>query len=232
MLKTIKDAVAAATVRFPDRGGQGVLVPGGLILTAAHVINWTHTGRMALGDEVEFVQQIEAGAQSLLVYPLAVEPLADLAVLGALDDQWHPDAADAFEQFCEATLAVPLAIAEFPVGARVPAHVFTHTGRWIAGCVKQWRPEAHSLMLEPDERIQSGTSGSPVVTDDGLLLGVVSWSGDSSESDEVWSRVGSLSRPHLRAPVWLARQMVTEPKRLRNFNAADLPSGGSGAVPS
>jgi len=209
MLKAIKDAVAAATVRFPDRGGQGVLVPGRLILTAAHVINWTHTGRMALGEEVELVQQIEAGTESLLVYPCAVESLADLAVLGALDEQWHPEAADAFEQFCEATPAVPLATDEFPIGARIPAHVFTHTGQWISGCVKQWRPEAPSLMLEPDERIQSGTSGSPVVTDGGLLLGVVSWAGDNSESDDAWSRMGSLLRPHLRVPIWLARQMLT-----------------------
>ena len=58
MRQAIRDAVAAATVRFPERGGQGVLVPGGLILTAAHVVDRTDTGAMALGDGEEFVQKI------------------------------------------------------------------------------------------------------------------------------------------------------------------------------
>jgi hypothetical protein len=40
--------------------------------------------------------------------------------------------------------------------------------------VRQMAPDAHTLVLEPDEQIEPGTSGSPVVPDDGLLLGVVS----------------------------------------------------------
>jgi hypothetical protein len=114
IFQTIKEAVAAATVRFPDRGGQGVLVPGDLILTAAHVVNWTHTGIMALGDDERFIQSVIAGGAPLLIYPRAIEPVADLAVLGALDDQWAPDEYEAFERFCETTCAVKLATAEFP----------------------------------------------------------------------------------------------------------------------
>jgi hypothetical protein len=68
----IKHAVVGATVRFPERG-QGVLVPGQLILTAAHVIEWRIEGAMALGDDEEFLQTIEAGGRALLVYPWAVE---------------------------------------------------------------------------------------------------------------------------------------------------------------
>ncbi len=45
-----KAKVARATVRFAKQGGQGVIVPGGLIVTAAHVITWVGTGGMALGD--------------------------------------------------------------------------------------------------------------------------------------------------------------------------------------
>jgi hypothetical protein len=80
-----------------------------------------------------------------------------------------------------------------------PAHVLTHTGRWISGHVRQIVTDAHNLALCPDEQIEGGTSGGPVVTDDGLLLGVVSWTG---------GRLGSIPRPHLTAPVWLARRML------------------------
>jgi hypothetical protein len=42
--------VEAATVKTTRTGGQGVRVPGNLILTAAHCIDWRGTGRMALGE--------------------------------------------------------------------------------------------------------------------------------------------------------------------------------------
>lgn len=221
------NTVARATIRFPDRG-LGVLVPGGLILTAAHVVEWTHTGLMALGNGEEFVQKIEAGGQPHLVYPFAVEPVADLAVLGALDGQWFPEAEEAFERFCEATAAVLLATTEFPYGARIPAHVFTHTGQWITGHVAQWRPESPKLSLEPDEAIQGGTSGGPVVTDDGRLLGVVSWSGQAApgskqiERDAAWVRSGAIPRPHLTAPVWLVPQMLRRRRRKSKYYEAAL----------
>ena len=152
----------------------------------------------------------KAGGRELLVYPWFVEPVAGLAGLGAPDNQWIPEAADAFESFCEVTPAVPLATAEFPFDTPVPAHILTHTGQWIAGCVRQMCPNANSLVLDPDEPIQGGTSGSPVVTEDGLLLGVVSSTGEPGPdaSNRAWARSGPIPRPHLAAPVWLARLMV------------------------
>ena len=46
-----KERVAAATVRICGTKSQGVLVPGGYILTAAHCINWEGTGSMTLGSD-------------------------------------------------------------------------------------------------------------------------------------------------------------------------------------
>ncbi len=200
----IMDMVARATVRFPRRGGKGVLIRGGLVLTAAHVIEWTHEGFMALGDDASFLQPIEVGGRQLMVYPLAVEPVADLAILGAPDEQWIPDEAKAFEQFCEATAAVALATEEFSFGTSVPAYILTHTGRWITGRVTQYGHPA-SMFLETGEGIEGGTSGSPVVTEHGRLIGVVSNAGGPQREP---CRMGSIPRPHLAAPVWLARQMT------------------------
>jgi hypothetical protein len=97
---------------------------------------------------------------------------------------------EAFEQFCKTTTAIDLATADYPLNQPVPAHVLAHTGRWISGHVKQIAPAAPTLVLETDEAIRSGTSGGPVVTTDGLLLGLVSWSREGSGS-------GAIPRPHL-----------------------------------
>jgi hypothetical protein len=205
-----RTTVERATVHFGDRG-QGVLVPGSLILTAAHVIEWTHTGQMALGEDPLFIQPIVVhGGARLLVYPLAVEPVADLAILGAIDEQGDPQAAEAFEQFCEQTRPVRLATTEYPDDIPIPAHIFAHTGTWITGTVCQVQPRAAGLVLTPDAPILPGTSGSPVVTDQGRLLGIVSQAAVSAPGDD--GRAGGASwvpipRPHQAAPAWLVPRL-------------------------
>ncbi len=188
----VRRAGAAATGRFLEKDGahrgQGVLVPGPWILSAAHVVHWDHTGAMAGSfNEREFLQEITvAGGSRFRVYPQAVEPVHDLAVLGAVDGQWLPHDDDAFEAFCAATLPVPLATGEFyneqdhranlrrirrqeatEPRRTVPAYVLAHTGAWIRGRVRQILPKAPSLVLETETLIQGGTSGGPVVTADG-----------------------------------------------------------------
>ena len=205
MRQAIRDAVAAATVRFPERGGQGVLVPGGLILTTAHVVDWTDTGAMALGDGEEFVQKIKsAEGRRLLVHPLAVEPVADLAVLGALDDQWHPDAARGFREFREATRPVQLATAELPFDEPVPAQGLAHTVRWISGRARQMCLRACGDSRARSGRAdraghlrRSGCDGRRLVARRGVHRR--RGGGDSSSN---------IPRPHLAAPVWLVRQML------------------------
>ena len=100
MNQSMRAKIKAATVRFPKRGGQGVLVPGQMIVTAAHVVSWSSEGRMALG--YYYVEDVKAGRRKLKIQPLAVEPVTDIAILGALDDQASEEfsaAAEAFEDF-------------------------------------------------------------------------------------------------------------------------------------
>ena len=222
MTPDMRAQIERAVVRFPgDRQGLGALVPGELVLTAAHVIGWTATGYMALGEDARFYQRIEAGGQAILVNPLAVEPVADLAIFGAVDGQMGvvEDGADeAFEQFCHRTAPVRLATAEFPFQQPVPAHVFTHLGTWLTGHVKQVAPGAHWLTLVPDVPIHSGTSGGPVVTDEGRLLGLVSWSGNDAST--AWGRLGSIPRPPRAAPRWLSDRMLgRRPRGARAYYA-------------
>jgi hypothetical protein len=95
----VKTRTENATVWFLQLGGQGVLVPGGFILTAAHCINYDGTGRMALGDH--FIETIRARDGSMYkVRPAAVEPVLDIAALEELDNQMFPDEHRAFQSFC------------------------------------------------------------------------------------------------------------------------------------
>jgi S1-C subfamily serine protease len=72
--------VEKATVRLTKKSGQGVIVPDGLILTAAHCIEWCCEGGMVLGDF--FLEEIEFGGQKIVAQVYAVEPVSDIAVLG------------------------------------------------------------------------------------------------------------------------------------------------------
>jgi hypothetical protein len=195
--------VAAATVRFLRQGGQGVLVRGRLIVTAAHVLPWSSEGQMALGDHEAFVEEIEAGGHRLRIRPLAVEPVLDIAVLGALDDQAYSGDAQAFEVFCNSTPSVHIRTTESPPFASFPVHILAHTGRWITGQAEQTQAGIPCLSIEVVEPIEGGTSGGPVVNNKGQLVGVVSTAGGTGgDGCSLF-----VPRPHLAAPVWLVRRM-------------------------
>jgi hypothetical protein len=184
--------------------GQGVLVPGGFIITAAHCIDWDAKGAMVLGDH--FFEMIKASnGTTYKVSPYAVEPVHDIAALGAVDGQELFDECRDFEEFCEVTEAVPVSTDDFEERVPVPVHVLTHAGAWIAGraCRHSVLPGGldGSVAVEFDGAIECGTSGGPVVDENGLLVGVIS---NFSEGPNL---CGSLPRPHLALPVWVLNRI-------------------------
>jgi hypothetical protein len=225
---------AAVRILRPDSQGvlkpvaQGVLVPGGYILTAGHCINWEGTGAMALGDWYVETIQASDGAQHK-VSPCAVEPMTDIAVLAAVDGQEMFEECHAFEEFCEATEPVPVSEDDFP-GAKVkklrvpkgrslpsfdykdppliPVHVLTHKGAWITGTAQRFgplnAPPAGSVAVTFSAPIEGGTSGSPVIDDNGLLVGVISSSG---EGPNLKASTDPMPRPHLALPVWVWKRI-------------------------
>src|SRR5262245_37875645 len=104
MKQSVLDRVAAATVRFPRGGGQGVLVRGNFIVTAAHVIRRNDLWR-GTGFYEPRLERIELGGRKLRVDVYAVEFVEDVAVLGVPDPQAFEDAVgtqefDAFVRNC------------------------------------------------------------------------------------------------------------------------------------
>lgn len=222
-LRWAQELVSAATVTLPRSQGQGVLVHGGFVLTAAHCIKWSTGGGMTLGDHcLELVNKQE------LVFPLAVvavEPLADIAVLASPDNQVFYDDAMSFGHFCDATPPVNVSTSNFRLGERVRVHVLTHKGAWLTGkAVRYGIPGDQPwgrVCIEPDEPIESGTSGGPVIDDTGNLVGLVSWTSEGDDSG------GMMPRPHLALPRWTwmrieAGQKAIAPPAAPSRNRAKL----------
>ena len=207
MTKDERLKIENATVKLVGKkGGQGVLVPGNLIVTAAHCVAYSTEGEMVLGDY--FVEPIEtASGAKLSVTPLVMEPCSDIAVLGALDDQACPEQCEAFYQWCERTTSVRISTQRLSNGEEIPIEIRTHKGGWIAGNASQFGiVEGRSIWIGAKEQVEPGTSGSPIVNESGELVAIVSHTSLISESLPECS--GSNPRPHLALPVWILKLMT------------------------
>jgi hypothetical protein len=156
-----REKIVAATVRFRQRGGQGVIVPGNMIVTAAHVLHeWSSTGGMTLGDS-SFEDVTTRDGRTIAAMVLAVEPVADIAVLGAPDNQMRPEQADAFEAAVEPVAPGLICTADYPLFAPVPVHLFTHTDRWVTARAMQCRCQCAEPGLHGQRRSLQRHVGRP-----------------------------------------------------------------------
>jgi hypothetical protein len=198
--------VERATVRLVERGGRGVLVTGQFIITATHCIDWSGTAGMAMGEVYTADIETASGAKFRLG-AVACDPVSDVAVLGELDCQDCPDDPGAFEEWCEQVKPVPLSILQLESGQSCSVFIFTHKGEWLAGRVarldRPGRLPGSSLALFA-EGIESGTSGSPVVTADGMLLGIVS---HTISNQRPGKACGTMPVANMSLPHWVLAQI-------------------------
>jgi S1-C subfamily serine protease len=199
-------SIANATVHMENKDGQGVLIPGGFILTATHCINWSGKGEMVLNDNTFLTSITTKSGQRLLVSPVAADPLSDIAVLGAPDNQEFSDEADTFEEWCEKTEPVPVSMTVPRVRRPQPIGILSHTGDWIEGTLARFSNNGGSATIKTTaDRILGGTSGGPVVDHQGRLLGVVS---NGSE-------MGSVPLVCLALPHWVLMQVSRAQRQRR-----------------
>jgi len=199
-------------VELPARGGRGVFTSG-VILTAAHCITFTTEGEMALGDD--FVEEVRAGARRLKVAPLAVEPVSDIALLGALDDQVFYEEAQAYEEFCALTRGATLFAGRIKARQPLAVRILDLDNTWINGTVKLFDEHAPRLWLKADRQISGGCSGGPILTASGGDL-VALVSNSSIPNKSVTGVTGLCPRPLYALPVWACRKYfaAASPSRL------------------
>jgi len=205
----------AYVLQLPERGGRAVLAAAIFdrrlcgVLTAAHCVNFGTNGEMVLGDY--YLEKVQAGNTGLTLTPFAVEPVSDIALLGAPDEQVFPDEVEAFEEFCANTQPVPLFTGFIKPRKPMPVRILGHDRRWIDGSVGLFYEHSSSLWIEGEREILGGNSGGPVLTLDGELVAIVS---NASIPQGGSKATGCCPRPLFALPVWAC---------LKYFGAAITP---------
>jgi hypothetical protein len=197
----LRSQVELATVSL--KGGRGFLVAGNNILTAAHCIEAVDYSAAAAAragyDEVFEIVETKMRRYTLSVS--ALEPFADIAMLsGSAAPQLPFENNELFWSFTEETDPLRLCTEEFELFEPFPVYVFTHEGDWIAGRAKlsALGPRAF-LLIEFDEDINEGSSGSPIVNGEGQVVGVLS---------TLRGTLVIAPRPHQVLPVWAVRKIT------------------------
>lgn len=191
--------IEKATVTLLKKGGQGILVKNQMILTAAHCVDYDFSGAMVLGEY--FYEEIETRSGKFKVAPLCVEPMSDIAVLGAMDDQECSFDFEQFNEFSRKTLPIKICRTKLETTSRIKIFIFNHKKRWITGYAQVGPPDLHMLMVEADDKIEGGTSGSAIVNEKGEIIGIVSNSSDHEIPH------GTAPRPLLTLPRWICHQI-------------------------
>jgi len=207
MTAEVRARVEHATVRLAGRGGLGVLLPGGVIVTAAHLLERKAIRGRGCGWTADVV--IEAGHATFRASVRAIDTQLNIAVLT------EPDGDDtaAFTDFSDSTVPVSLYTDDIPhdettrlygipddtTSIEIAGHVLTHNKGWLAAHVqhigRQGSPFHFVTTAVP---VGGGTSGGPVIAADGRLLGVISYLDRGTIT---------ITRVHCAAPVWLVDRM-------------------------
>lgn len=202
-------------VQVPLKGGVGVLV-GDVILTAAHCVDYGEVGAMAMGNTQ--IADVETCQGCLKAGVLAVEPVSDIAVLGALDEQEWPQEAEDFQRFCTTTQPVVLARSLIQRGELLNVSIRNHDGTWVNGSITVYREDLPILYFQTEEVVQKRASGGPVLDKRGELVGLVSIT-QKTTSPGLTPCV-ACPRPLLALPVWLCRKFfglpIEKPRKLLN----------------
>ena len=192
--------IEKATVTLIDRVGRGVLIKNNTILTASHCVNYDISGEIDLANGVNYIEEIITWSGKLKVQPLSIEAVSDIAVLGGVDDQELYDESEQFEEFCRNTSPVKISRRKFEVFKKFEIFIFTHENTWISGFAQISFPESQILLIEPNEPIKPGTSGSGIYDEKGELVGIVN-------KTSLEKNFGIASRPLLTLPVWVCRKI-------------------------
>jgi hypothetical protein len=179
--------LSRVVITLPHLGGQGVLIPGGFVLTAAHSLvdekertPFPHLGAYAPCSR-GFIARNPLGMELVLV-PTFIDLISDVAILepSAQIEHYAGDTAkhDLFSHFAfEERASTPELLVDLPIDLDTrwrKAWVHIHQKGWQAIRVQEGVEHPNKLIIESEVPIGSESSGGPIVTRWGKLIGVIS----------------------------------------------------------
>lgn len=192
-----------AIVRFPRIHELGVFVQGGFILSAGRSIASSIPSRV--GSE-ELTERIDfEGGNGFLARVMALEIVANIALLGPFESDDAPSETERYQQLCESI--EPLAISgSLPTQFGDSAvYIFDRPGKWIKGVATFFGSDDPNIYLQPSAPIENRAAGSPILTESGELIGVVSSFSTLPEGEE---RIrATVARPLLSLPFWVTSRV-------------------------
>jgi len=182
--------------------GMGVLVGGHYILTPTHLIRWDISPKGAILGPVP----IEIGGARLEAQPVTADVRNDIAVLGEPNRDLCPDDFEKYLDACQAAKPVKLFSGKLEPGREIKAWIRTHDQGWIPAVAQRPQPESTLLYVKSEAQTHAGTSGGPVVTAEGELLGVLSHGGGTDDHGGYFSTIAD---PHMTLPRNICSRIVS-----------------------
>lgn len=210
--ENIRRRVEAATVAIgqPDGQwcGQGVVVFGGYILTAAHCIPRSSEAELWFDDVVTAEFRSRDCVSKAQV--LAIEPVADIAILGP---SGNPKAIEEYEAWYDDQEPLLICERNWITFQEFSIWLYTHLGTWIGGRAKFCAEGTAKLFAVTDEQVMGGTSGGPIVDETGTLVGLVSVAADKADDDLEDEPAGMAPFPSLALPRWAVAKIMDAQSR-------------------
>ena len=189
-----------------------------LIITAAHCLPFFPPCHGASYGEERTYKALLAplGSQpAVWAECLFADPIADIAILGSPDGQNLSEEAEAYEALVET--AIPLSIADAPEDGQ--GWLLSLDQKWFRCSVRYMKYVDGPLWISgTSQPVVDGMSGSPIISDDGAAIGVVSLGSISFEGaateDVTWLNLNGCPNPRLvrDLPGWLLNaQKIGEP---------------------
>ena len=213
----VLESLSRVLVTFPRLGAQGVLIPGGFVLTAAHCLvdeknrtPYPHN-KAFKRNSLAFTAKSPQGIEFPMV-PLFMDLISDVAILEHSKQLEHykgnKSDYDLFPNFAVAEVeSIHEFLVDLPIDLDIrwrKAWVHIHQKGWHLIRVKEGLVHDNHLIIESEVPIGPDSAGSPIVTKWGKLLGVVS--GELTQKKNKKHR-GSFAHAFAVLPTWYHWEM-------------------------